>query len=201
MDHRDFELLRDEEIPELNTRALLYRHRTGCEIVSLINDDENKVFGINFRTPPARFDRHCPHPRTLGPVRLAQVPGQGAVCRADQRLAQHLPQRLHLSRQNLLPGRQHQFAGFLQPDRRVSRRRILPEADARSPATGRLALRVGRPQRPPALQRRVVFNEMKGAYSDPERILGERIQQSIFPGHDLRRGFRRRPAPHPGPHL
>ena len=52
MDRRDFELLRDEEIPELNTRALLYRHRTGCEIVSLINDDENKVFGINFRTPP-----------------------------------------------------------------------------------------------------------------------------------------------------
>ena len=43
MDRRDFELLRDEEIPELNTRALLYRHRTGCEIVSLINDDENKV--------------------------------------------------------------------------------------------------------------------------------------------------------------
>ena len=27
----------------------------------------------------------------------------------------------------------------------------------------------------------VVFNEMKGAYSDPERILGERTQQSIFP--------------------
>ena len=48
----DFELLRDEEISELNTRALYYRHRTGCELVSLINEDENKVFGINFRTPP-----------------------------------------------------------------------------------------------------------------------------------------------------
>ncbi|MBT6620556.1 MAG: hypothetical protein HOB41_11790, partial [Gemmatimonadetes bacterium] len=48
----DFELLRDEEISELNIRALFYRHRTGCEVVSLINEDENKVFGINFRTPP-----------------------------------------------------------------------------------------------------------------------------------------------------
>ena len=48
----DFELLRDEEISELNIRALFYSHRTGCEVVSLINEDENKVFGINFRTPP-----------------------------------------------------------------------------------------------------------------------------------------------------
>ena len=48
----DFELLRDEEISELNMRGLFYRHRTGCEVVSLINEDENKVFGINFRTPP-----------------------------------------------------------------------------------------------------------------------------------------------------
>ena len=51
----DFELLRDEEISELNIRALFYRHRTGCEVVSLINEDENKVFGINFpHRPPIR---------------------------------------------------------------------------------------------------------------------------------------------------
>ena len=202
MDRRDFELLRDEEIPELNTRALLYRHRTGCEIVSLINDDENKVFGINFPHSADRFDRHCPHPRTLGAVRLAQVPGQGAVCRADQRLAQHLPQRLHLSRQNLLPGRQHQFAGILQPDRRVSRRR-LPSARLTPEVLQQEGwhYELEDPSDPLRYKGVVVFNEMKGAYSDPERFLGERIQQSIFPGHHLWRGFRRRPAPHPSPHL
>lgn len=49
-----FELLRDETLSELNSRALLYRHaRTGARLLSLINDDENKVFGITFRTPPA----------------------------------------------------------------------------------------------------------------------------------------------------
>ncbi|HPO58178.1 MAG TPA: insulinase family protein, partial [Anaerolineaceae bacterium] len=47
-----FELLRDEQIPELNTRARLYRHqKTGAELLSMENDDENKVFGIAFRTP------------------------------------------------------------------------------------------------------------------------------------------------------
>ena len=51
-----FELLREQDIPELNTRARLYRHaKTGAELLSLENDDENKVFGITFRTPPAPF--------------------------------------------------------------------------------------------------------------------------------------------------
>ena len=35
-------------------RQKLYRHdKSGARIVSIINDDENKVFGITFRTPPA----------------------------------------------------------------------------------------------------------------------------------------------------
>ena len=49
-----FERLRVQDIPEIKTRAELYRHiRTGAELLSLMNDDENKVFGISFRTPPS----------------------------------------------------------------------------------------------------------------------------------------------------
>ena len=48
-----FELIREQTIAELNTHARLFRHiRTGTELLSLENDDENKVFGINFYTPP-----------------------------------------------------------------------------------------------------------------------------------------------------
>ena len=48
-----FELIEKQEIRELKTEARLYRHRkTGAEILSMISDDENKVFGITFRTPP-----------------------------------------------------------------------------------------------------------------------------------------------------
>ncbi|GAB4204958.1 MAG: insulinase family protein [Roseiflexaceae bacterium] len=48
-----FELVRDEQIRELNTRARLLRHKaTGAEVLSLENDDENKVFGVALRTPP-----------------------------------------------------------------------------------------------------------------------------------------------------
>ncbi|MCF7816940.1 MAG: insulinase family protein [Kiritimatiellales bacterium] len=51
---KNFELVRSEEITELNTRAKIYRHiPTGAEILSMENDDENKCFGIAFRTPPS----------------------------------------------------------------------------------------------------------------------------------------------------
>ncbi|MEZ4515767.1 MAG: insulinase family protein [Chloroflexota bacterium] len=47
-----FELVREQEIPELNAEARIWRHqRTGAELLSMELDDENKVFGIVFRTP------------------------------------------------------------------------------------------------------------------------------------------------------
>jgi Zn-dependent M16 (insulinase) family peptidase len=53
MSHPAFELVRDETIAEINSQALLYRHKkTGAEVLSLVNEDENKVFGITFKTPP-----------------------------------------------------------------------------------------------------------------------------------------------------
>jgi presequence protease len=49
-----FDLVRDEHITELKSRARMYRHiKTGAQLLSLTNDDENKVFGVNFPTPPA----------------------------------------------------------------------------------------------------------------------------------------------------
>ncbi len=49
-----FELIREEKIVELNTLARIYRHvQTGAELISMENDDENKVFGVTFRTPVA----------------------------------------------------------------------------------------------------------------------------------------------------
>jgi len=48
-----FELVREEMIEEYQIRAKLYRHtKSGAELLSMICPDENKVFGITFRTPP-----------------------------------------------------------------------------------------------------------------------------------------------------
>lgn len=50
--HPAFEIIQEREIPELNAKGTLYRHAaSGAQFLSIENDDENKVFGITFRTP------------------------------------------------------------------------------------------------------------------------------------------------------
>lgn len=55
-----FEEVSQQFIDEYNSTAILYRHKkTGAEVMSVSNDDENKVFGVVFRTPPyVVFSRH-----------------------------------------------------------------------------------------------------------------------------------------------
>lgn len=49
----NFDILRAESIEEYRLNATLYRHkRSGAQVMSVQADDENKVFGITFRTPP-----------------------------------------------------------------------------------------------------------------------------------------------------
>lgn len=51
--HKDFTLLREEELSEVGGTARLWRHnKTKAELISVVNNDENKSFGVAFRTPP-----------------------------------------------------------------------------------------------------------------------------------------------------
>ncbi|PID56739.1 peptidase M16 [candidate division KSB3 bacterium] len=48
-----FEVIQIREIPEIKTKATHFTHlKSGAELLSLENSDDNKVFGISFRTPP-----------------------------------------------------------------------------------------------------------------------------------------------------
>ena len=56
-----FELVREQDIPEISSKARLYRHvRTGAQLLSVENDDENKSFGVAFKTP-SHDDTGLPH--------------------------------------------------------------------------------------------------------------------------------------------
>lgn len=53
-EHPAFELLRVDTVDEYGALCGVYRHkRTGAEVLSVIADEPNKVFGITFRTPPS----------------------------------------------------------------------------------------------------------------------------------------------------
>ena len=50
--HPGFELVRVEMVDEYTIKCATYRHKqSGAEVISAQADDDNKVFGIVFRTP------------------------------------------------------------------------------------------------------------------------------------------------------
>ena len=49
-----YELIKKEQMPELNSVGYFLKHRrTGAKVALIENEDENKVFSIGFRTPPS----------------------------------------------------------------------------------------------------------------------------------------------------
>lgn len=57
-----FEILEESLIPEQqHTKVTLFRHKkTGAQVLSCVNSDKNKVFGVTLRTPP-RTSSGVPH--------------------------------------------------------------------------------------------------------------------------------------------
>ena len=48
-----YTLVKEKEIKEMNSLGVVLSHKkTGARLFLMLNDDENKVFSIGFRTPP-----------------------------------------------------------------------------------------------------------------------------------------------------
>jgi hypothetical protein len=48
-----FEFIKEDTVEEYGAKVILFKHKkTGAEVMSVSVPDENKVFGITFRTPP-----------------------------------------------------------------------------------------------------------------------------------------------------
>ena len=57
VEHPAYEILSKDFIEEYSASAVLYRHKkSGAELLSVSTDDDNKVFGITFRTPRKLID-------------------------------------------------------------------------------------------------------------------------------------------------
>ena len=175
-----FTLLTHTRIPELNAEARLYRHEpTGAQLLSIHTDDENKVFGITFRTPP---------PDSTG---LPHIMEHSVLCGSRK-----YPVKEPFV--ELMKGSLNTFLNaFTYPDRTCYPVASQNLQDFRNLVDVYLDA-VFHPLIPETtLQQEgwhyevtpeggltykgVVFNEMKGAYSSPDSLLGERSQQTLFP--------------------
>jgi len=181
MDVHGFKLVKEGEIPELNTHARLLRHtRTGAELLSMENDDENKVFGITLKTPPADS------------TGLPHIMEHAVLCGS-----QKYPLKEPFV--ELLKGSLNTFLNaFTYPDKTC-----YPVASQNLQDFYNLVNvyvdAVFHPLIPPHVlgqegwhfelenldapltYKGVVFNEMKGAYSDPDNLLARYTRQSLFP--------------------
>ncbi|MGE4290919.1 MAG: insulinase family protein [Desulfovibrio sp.] len=176
-----FTLVADREVPEISSRALLYEHdRTGGRVLSVVNSDENKVFGISFRTTPADS------------TGLPHILEHSVLC-GSRKYAVKEPFV------ELLKGSLQTFLNALTfPDKTC-----YPVASANLqdfynlvdvyldavffPRLTRNTLRQEgwhyEQDGPgmPLSYKGVVFNEMKGAYSSPDNLLHELSQSALFP--------------------
>lgn len=176
-----FELIKETYITELNIRARFFKHlKTGAELLSMENDDENKSFGITFRTPPTDS------------TGIAHIMEHSVLCGSRK-----YPVKEPFV--ELLKGSLKTFLNaFTYPDKTcypvasqnlqdfynlvdiyldaVFYPRLTPEIlqqegwhyELDSPDA-------------PLTYKGVVFNEMKGAYSSPDSLLAEYSQQTLFP--------------------
>ncbi|EGB15618.1 Peptidase M16C associated domain protein [Pseudodesulfovibrio mercurii] len=176
-----FTKIREMEIAELATTAVVYRHdKTGARLLSMINDDENKVFGISFRTPPEDS------------TGVAHILEHSVLCGSDK-----YPVKEPFV--ELLKGSLQTFLNALTfPDKTC-----YPVASANVqdfynlidvyldavfyPRLTENTLKqegwhyeLESPDHDMTFKG-VVFNEMKGAYSSPDSLLYEHAQHSLFP--------------------
>lgn len=176
-----FKLVAEKFITELNTNARLFVHSpTGAELLSLENEDENKVFGITFRTPP-EDSTGLPH-----------IMEHSVLCGSEK-----YPVKEPFV--ELLKGSLNTFVNaFTYPDKTcypcasqnlqdfynlidvyvdATFHPLIPEHILEQEGWHYEA------ESPEELlnYKGVVFNEMKGAYSSPDNVLGRYIQMSLFP--------------------
>jgi len=178
-----FELLETRTIPELNTQAKLYRHVvTGAELLSLENADENKAFTVAFRTPPpdsTGLPHIMEHSVLCGsrkyPVKEPFIElAKGSLNTFLNAFTFNDKTAYPIASQNV-----QDFYNLIDVYMdAVFYPRITPEILQQEGWHYEL-------ENPdaPLTYKGVVFNEMKGAYSSPDNLVGRYSEQSLFDDH------------------
>lgn len=176
-----FRLEREAQVPEISSTVRLYRHeKTGARLMSVLAPDENKVFGISFRTPPKDS------------TGVAHILEHSVLCGSDKYpVKEPFVELLKGSLQTFLNA-------FTYPDKTcypvastnvrdfynlidvyldaVFHPRLTPQVLEQEGWHFELDDPAG-----PMSFKGVVFNEMKGAYSSPDGLISEYSQQALFP--------------------
>lgn len=176
-----FTLMEERQVHEIDSSARLYTHnKTGARILSIANKDENKAFGISFRTPPVRSDG------------IAHILEHSVLCGSKK-----YPVKEPFV--ELIKGSLNTFLNaFTYPDKTVypvastNLKDFYTLVDVYLDAVFNPLLTEDtfrqegwhyevNPETKALEYKGVVFNEMKGAYSDPDDLHDDLCRRSLYP--------------------
>lgn len=177
-----YEIIEEKQLAELDSAGLLLRHKkSGARVLLLLNEDDNKVFSIGFRTPPEDS------------TGVAHILEHSVLCGSDRFPAKD-------SFVELIKGSLNTFLNAMTyPDKTVYPVASCNQADFKNLMHVYLDAVFA-----PAIYRQeeifrqegwhyevaedgsltyngVVFNEMKGALSSPDDLIFDRINEALFP--------------------
>ena len=181
-DLESYEILEDREIKDIGSRGIRLRHKkTGARVALLSNDDDNKVFYIGFRTPPADS------------TGVAHITEHSVLCGSKE-----FPVKDPFV--ELAKGSLNTFLNAMTyPDKTVYPVASCNDADFQNLMHVYLdAVFYPNTYSNEAIFRQegwhyefndegklfvngVVYNEMKGAFSDPDEVLNRQIMNSLYP--------------------
>ena len=182
-----FTVVHERQVAEINSTVRHYRHaKTGAELLSLVNGDENKVFGVNFATPPSDS------------TGVAHILEHSVLCGSRKYPVKEPFVELMKSSLNTF------LNAMTYPDKTcypVASQNVqdfynLIDVYLDAVFFPRLSRQIFEQEGwhyeldavdGPLNYKGVVFNEMKGNYSSPDAMLGELSQQSLYP--DVTYGF------------
>lgn len=178
-----FELVREQEIQELNSTAKIFRHiKTGAELISMENDDENKVFGVTFPTLPddSTGVPHILEHAVLGGSR--KYPVKEPFVEIYKGSLQTFVNAWTFSDKTVYPVASQNLQDF------YNLADVYLDAVFYPNITPQTLQQEGwhyeyHEQDDTLAYHGVVFNEMKGAFSSPEGMLGRYSEQSLFPNN------------------
>lgn len=176
-----FKLIKKEEIAELKSLGLFFEHEgTGAEVMVLENDDDNKVFSATFRTPPTND------------AGVAHILEHSVLCGSK-----NFPVKEPFV--ELMKGSLQTFLNAMTfPDKTMypvaSRNRkdffnlmnvymdavFYPVISEDTFKQEGWHYELTKPE-DKIIYKGVVFNEMKGVFSDPESYIDRQLAHSLFP--------------------
>ncbi|MGN0484291.1 MAG: insulinase family protein [Lachnospiraceae bacterium] len=178
-----YQVLQEQELPDIHASGTLFVHKkSGARVAVISNEDENKVFSIGFRTPPSN-SYGTPH-----------IIEHTVLCGSDK-----FPAKDPFI--ELLKGSMNTFLNAITyPDKTIFPIASCNDKDFQNlmdvymdavfhPNIYRyeeIFKQEGwhyelESKDAPLTINGVVYNEMKGAYSSPEELLGREINQLLFP--------------------